>query len=76
MKEDLPLYIPNEYVGLLVLAIHLLHITLPTIYLLYKSVVFDGDVIVSWSNYRLLMVMIYLKHSIIVLRDCWMSTKL
>ena len=76
MKEDIPLYIPSEYVGLLVLAIHLIHRTPPNIYLLSKPVVYFGNLIVSWSNYRQLMVLIYLKHSIIILRDYSMSTKL
>ena len=70
MKEDIHLYIPSEYVGLLVLAMHLLHRTLPNIYLLYKPVIFDGVVIGSWSHYIQLMVLSYLNHSITILGDC------
>ena len=70
MKEYLPLYIPSEYNGLLVPDIHLLHITFPTIYNIYKPVVFYGNVIGSWIHHRQVMFLSYLNHSIIILRYC------
>ena len=56
MKEYIPLDTLSEYVDLLVLAVYIIHITLPTSYFFSKPVVFGGGVILSWIHDRKLMV--------------------